>query len=96
MQYTIDIDPVTLEKAQQYAEENGIELPTYMGKQLENLYREEAPLIKEREKGDFDKALNALIGVLSEDDFKKDNDDQDDFTDVILKKYYSLGWKRYL
>ena len=42
MQYTIDIDPAILEKAQQYAEENGIELPTYMGKQLENLYREEA------------------------------------------------------
>ena len=51
---------------------------------------------EKREKGDFDKALDALIGVLSEDDFKKDNDDQDDFTDVILKKYYSLGWKRYL
>lgn len=91
MQYTIDIDPAILEKAQQYAEDNGIELPTYMGKQLENLYQEEEPLIKEREKGDFDKALNALIGVLSEDDFKKDNDDQDDFTDIILKKYYSLG-----
>ena len=42
-----------------------------MGKQLENLYREEEPLIKEREKGDFDKALNALIGVLSEDDSKR-------------------------
>ena len=91
MQYTIDIDPITLEKAQQYAEENGIELPTYMGKQLENLYREEAPLIKEREKGDFDKALNALIGVLSEEEFEKKDTGKEDFTDVILEKYYSLG-----
>ena len=91
MQYTIDIDPITLEKAQQYAEGNGIELPTYMRKQLENLYREEAPLIKEREKGDFDKALNALIGVLSEEDFEKKDTDKEDFTDVILEKYYSLG-----
>ena len=35
---------------------------------------------EKREKGDFDKALDALIGVLSEE-----------FTDVILEKYYSLG-----
>lgn len=44
-----------------------------------------------REKGDFDKALDALIGVLSEEDFEKKDTDKEDFTDVILEKYYSLG-----
>ena len=71
MQYTIDIDPVTLEKTQNYTKEK-------------------------REKGDFDKALDALIGVLSEEDFEKKDTDKEDFTDVILEKYYSLGWKKYL
>ncbi|WP_276725933.1 hypothetical protein [Capnocytophaga granulosa] len=66
MQYTIDIDPVTLEKTQNYTKEK-------------------------REKGDFDKALDALIGVLSEEDFEKKDTDKEDFTDVILEKYYSLG-----
>ena len=66
MQHTIDIDPVTLEKTQNYTKEK-------------------------REKGDFDKALDALIGVLSEEDFEKKDTDKEDFTDVILKKYYSLG-----
>lgn len=46
---------------------------------------------EKREKGDFDKALDALIGVLSEEDFKKKDTDKEDFTDVILEKYYSLG-----
>ena len=63
MQYTIDIDPVTLEKTQNYTKEK-------------------------REKGDFDKALDALIGVLSEEDFEKKDTDKEDFTDVILEKYY--------
>lgn len=71
MQHTIDIDPVTLEKTQNYTKEK-------------------------REKGDFDKALDALIGVLSEEDFEKKDTDKEDFTDVILEKYYSLGWKKYL
>ncbi|MEB3075500.1 hypothetical protein [Capnocytophaga gingivalis] len=66
MQHTIDIDPVTLEKTQNYTKEK-------------------------REKGDFDKALDALIGVLSEEDFEKKDTDKEDFTDVILEKYYSLG-----
>ena len=66
MQYTIDIDPVTPEKTQNYTKET-------------------------REKGDFDKALDALIGVLSEEDFEKKDTDKEDFTDVILEKYYSLG-----
>ena len=66
MQYTIDIDPVTLEKTQNYTKEK-------------------------REKGDFDKALDALIGVLSEEDFEKKDTNKEDFTDVILEKYYSLG-----
>ena len=66
MQYTIDIDPVTLEKTQNYTKEK-------------------------REKGDFDKALDALIRVLSEEDFEKKDTDKEDFTDVILEKYYSLG-----
>lgn len=66
MQYSIDIDPVTLEKTQNYTKEK-------------------------REKGDFDKALDALIGVLSEEDFEKKDTDKEDFTDVILEKYYSLG-----
>lgn len=46
---------------------------------------------EKREKGDFDKALDALIGVLSEEDFEKKDTDKEDFTDVILEKYYSLG-----
>ena len=46
---------------------------------------------EKREKGDFDKALDALIGVLSEEDFEKRDTDKEDFTDVILEKYYSLG-----
>ena len=46
---------------------------------------------EKREKGDFDKALEALIGVLSEEDFEKKDTDKEDFTDVILEKYYSLG-----
>ena len=66
MQYTIDIDPVTPKKTQNYTKEK-------------------------REKGDFDKALDALIGVLSEEDFEKKDTDKEDFTDVILEKYYSLG-----
>ncbi len=66
MQYTIDIDPVTLEKEKKESKEK-------------------------REKGDFDKALDALIGVLSEEDFEKKDTDKEDFTDVILEKYYSLG-----
>ena len=66
MQYTIDIDPVSPEKTQNYTKEK-------------------------REKGDFDKALDALIGVLSEEDFEKKDTDKEDFTDVILEKYYSLG-----
>ena len=66
MQYTIDIDPVTLEKEKKETKEK-------------------------REKGDFDKALDALIGVLSEEDFEKKDTDKEDFTDVILEKYYSLG-----
>ena len=51
---------------------------------------------EKREKGDFDKALDALIGVLSEEDFEKKDTDKEDFTDVILEKYYPLGWKKYL
>ena len=43
---------------------------------------------EKREKGDFDKALDALIGVLSEEDFEKKDTDKEDFTDVILEKYY--------
>ena len=70
MQYTIDIDPVTLEKEKKESKEK-------------------------REKGDFDKALDALIGVLSEEDFEKKDTDKEDLTDVILEKYYSLGWKKY-
>jgi len=66
MQYTIDIDPVILEKTQNYTKEK-------------------------REKDDFNKALDALIGVLSEEDFEKKDTDKEDFTDVILEKYYSLG-----
>ena len=66
MQHTIDIDPVTLEKTQNYTKEK-------------------------REKGDFDKALDALIGVLSEEDFEKKDTDKEDFTNIILEKYYSLG-----
>ena len=66
MQYTTDIDPVTLEKEKKESKEK-------------------------REKGDFDKALDALIGVLSEEDFEKKDTDKEDFTDVILEKYYSLG-----
>ncbi len=66
MQYTIDIDPITLEKTQNYTKEK-------------------------REKGDFDKALDALIGVLSEEDFEKKDTDKEDFTNIILEKYYSLG-----
>ena len=66
MQYTMDIDPVTLEKEKKESKEK-------------------------REKGDFDKALDALIGVLSEEDFEKKDTDKEDFTDVILEKYYSLG-----
>lgn len=66
MQYTIDIDPVTLEKEKKESKEK-------------------------REKGDFDKALDALIGVLSEEDFEKKDTDKEDLTDVILEKYYSLG-----
>ena len=46
---------------------------------------------EKREKGDFDKALDALIGVLSEEDFEKKDTDKEDFTDIILEKYYSLG-----
>ena len=46
---------------------------------------------EKRENGDFDKALDALIGVLSEEDFEKKDTDKEDFTDVILEKYYSLG-----
>ena len=46
---------------------------------------------EKREKGDFDKALDVLIGVLSEEDFEKKDTDKEDFTDVILEKYYSLG-----
>lgn len=46
---------------------------------------------EKREKGDFDKALDALIGVLSEEGFEKKDTDKEDFTDVILEKYYSLG-----
>ena len=61
MQYTIDIDPVIVEKAQNYTNEK-------------------------REKGDFDKALDALIGVLSEEDFEKKDTDKEDFTDIILKR----------
>ena len=66
MQYTIDIDPVTLEKEKKESKEK-------------------------REKGDFDKALDALIGVLSEEDFEKKDTDKEDFTNIILEKYYSLG-----
>ena len=46
---------------------------------------------EKREKGDFDKALDALIGVLSEEDFEKKDTDKEDFTNIILEKYYSLG-----
>ena len=35
MQYTIDIDPVILEKAQQCAEENGFDLNEYIIEKLE-------------------------------------------------------------
>ena len=66
MQYTIDIDTITLENTKNYTKEK-------------------------REKGDFDKALDALIGVLSEEDFEKKDTDKEDFTDIILEKYYSLG-----
>ena len=55
------------------------------------LEKEKKESKEKREKGDFDKALDALIGVLSEEDFEKKDTDKEDFTDVILEKYYSLG-----
>ena len=63
MQYTIDIDPVILEKAQQCAEENGFDLNEYIIEKLEafiSIY-DDMPVADYREKM---AAFRKLKGVL--------------------------------
>ena len=63
MQYTIDIDPVILEKAQQCAEENGFDLNEYIIEKLEefiSIYAD-MPVADYREKM---AAFRKLKGVL--------------------------------
>ena len=52
MQYTIDIDPITLEKAQQCAEENGFDLNEYIIEKLEEFISiyDDMPIVDYREK----------------------------------------------
>ena len=63
MQYTIDIDPVTLEKTQQCAEENGFDLNEYIIEKLEEFISiyDDMPVADYREKM---AAFRKLKGVL--------------------------------
>jgi len=63
MQYTIDIDPITLEKAQQCAEENGFDLNEYIIEKLEEFISiyDDMPIVDYREKM---AAFRKLKGVL--------------------------------
>jgi hypothetical protein len=63
MQYTIDIDPVTLKKAQQCAEENEFDLNEYIIEKLEEFISiyDEMPVVDYREKM---AAFRKLKGVL--------------------------------
>jgi hypothetical protein len=63
MQYSIDIDPVILEKAQQCAEENGFDLNEYIIEKLEEFISiyDEIPVADYREKM---AAFRKLKGVL--------------------------------
>ena len=63
MQYTIDIDPITLEKAQQCAEENGFNLNEYIIEKLEEFISiyDDMPVADYREKM---AAFRKLKGVL--------------------------------
>ena len=69
MQYTIDIDPVILEKAQQCAEENGFDLNEYIIEKLEEFISiyDEMPVADYREKmAAFRKLKGVLKGMDSE------------------------------
>ena len=69
MQYTIDIDPVILEKAQQCAEENGFDLNEYITEKLEEFISiyDDMPVADYREKmAAFRKLKGVLKGMDSE------------------------------
>ena len=66
MQYTIDIDPVILEKAQQCAEENGFDLNEYIIEKLEEFVSiyDDMPIVDYREKmAAFRKLKGVLKGI---------------------------------
>ncbi len=69
MQYTIDIDPVILEKAQQCAEENGFDLNEYIIEKLEEFISiyDDMPVADYREKmATFRKLKGVLKGMDSD------------------------------
>ena len=69
MQYTIDIDPVILEKAQQCAEENGFDLNEYIIEKLEEFISiyDDMSVADYREKmAAFRKLKGVLKGIDSE------------------------------
>ena len=69
MQYTIDIDPVILEKAKQCAEENGFDLNEYIIEKLEEFISiyDDMPVADYREKmAAFRKLKGVLKGMDSE------------------------------
>ena len=63
MQYTIDIDPVILEKAQQCAEENGFDLNEYIIEKLEEFISiyDDMPVADYREKMAAFRKLNSDV-----------------------------------
>ena len=58
MQYTIDIDPIILQKAQLYAQEKGIDFNKYVEKQL-------TPSRAQRSKKTLVGLLGVIVGILA-------------------------------
>lgn len=85
---TINIDPIVLEKARRYAQENDLDLSNYIEKQLKSLYIQEELFGKKRRTQDLDALLDSITGVLPE---MTDEEVREECANYIEEKYLALG-----
>ena len=85
---TINIDPIVLEKAQRYAQENDLDLSDYIEKQLKSLYIQEELFGKKRRTQNLDALLDSITGILPE---MTDEEVRKECANYIEEKYLALG-----
>lgn len=82
------INPIIWEKAQSYAQENGIDLLSYIENQLKSLYIQEEIFPKKRKDRDINVLLDSITGVLPE---MTDEEVKEECANYIEEKYFALG-----